>query len=93
MVNLIDSELDNERLVVIWNTIEDKTDDIDIKDYAKRKRENLIRLRESKKESDKNKNAFDLKYAELIEKEIKEVQSYEESLHNKSKRSRRHLKK
>lgn len=78
MVNLIDSEIDNERLVVIWNAIEDKTTDPDIKDYAHNKRVNLQRLREAKRESDINKNGFDLKYAELIEREMKEVQDYEE---------------
>lgn len=37
---LKESNDDNKRLVVIWNAVEERTDDPEIKDYAKRKLKN-----------------------------------------------------
>lgn len=75
-MNTIDSVEHNEALVVIWNTIEEKAIDPNIRLYAKKKRQQLTELRESKRTSDENKKDFDKEYMRLIDKEIKEVQRY-----------------
>ena len=58
-MNTIDSVEHNEALVVIWNTIEEKAIDPNIRLYAKKKRQQLTELRESKRTSDENKKDFD----------------------------------
>lgn len=75
-MNTIDSVEHNEALVVIWNTIEEKAIDPNIRLYAKKKRQQLTELRETKRTSDENKKDFDKEYMRLIDKEIKEVQRY-----------------
>ena len=75
-MNTIDSVEHNEALVVIWNAIEEKAIDPNIRLYAKKKRQQLTELRESKRTSDENKKDFDKEYMRLIDKEIKEVQRY-----------------
>lgn len=75
-MNTIDSIEMNEDLVIIWNGIEERTQDLEIKHYAKNKVKQLSELRESKRLSDKNKKDFDKQYAMLIDKEVREVQRY-----------------
>ena len=75
-MNTIDSVEENEALVVIWNTIEEKAIDPSIRLYAKNKVHQLSELRESKRLSDNNKKDFDKAYMNLIDKEIREVQKY-----------------
>lgn len=76
-MNTIDSIEMNEDLVIIWNGIEERTQDLEIKHYAKNKVKQLSELRESKRLSDKNKKDFDKQYAMLIDKEVREVQRYD----------------
>lgn len=73
---LKDSKDDNERLVVIWNAVEERTDDPEIKDYAKKKVKELTELKESFEESCKAKDELDKEYVSLIKKELREVQDY-----------------
>lgn len=75
-MNTIDSVEMNEDLVIIWNGIEERTQDLEVKQYAKNKVKQLSDLRESKRISDKNKKEFDKAYMLLIEKEIREVKKY-----------------
>lgn len=75
-MNTIDSTEMNEDLVIIWNGIEERTQDLEIKQYAKNKVKQLSELRESKRLSDNNKKDFDKQYAMLIDKEVREVQRY-----------------
>lgn len=75
-MNTIDSIEMNEDLVIIWNGIEERTQDLEIKHYAENKVKQLSELRESKRLSDKNKKDFDKQYAMLIDKEVREVQRY-----------------
>lgn len=75
-MNTIDSVEMNEDLVIIWNGIEERTQDLEIKQYAKNKVKQLSELRESKRTSDNNKKEFDKAYMLLIEKEIREVKKY-----------------
>lgn len=81
-MNTIDSVEHNEELVVIWNSIEERTNDIEVKNYAKSKVKQLTALREAKRESDKNKKDFDKEYMRLIDKEIREVNTYASRYHN-----------
>lgn len=76
-MNTLDSIEHNESLVIIWNHIEEKAEDQEVVDYARKKREQLDRLLQGKIESDKNKKDFDKQYAMLIEKELREVQKYD----------------
>lgn len=78
-MNTIDSIEHNESLVIIWNHIEEKADDEEVRLYAKNKVKQLSELLESKKLSDKNKKNFDRQYMLLIEKEIREVQKYDKA--------------
>ena len=75
-MNTIDSIEMNEDLVIIWNGIEERTQDLEVKQYAKNKVKQLSDLRESKRISDNNKKEFDKAYMLLIEKEIREVKKY-----------------
>lgn len=76
-MNAVDSKDANIELVCVWNYIEEKAEDQEVADYAKKKREQLDRLLQGKIESDKNKKDFDKQYAMLIEKELREVQKYD----------------
>lgn len=76
-MNVADSKDANIELVCIWNYIEEKAEDQEVADYARKKREQLDRLLQGKIESDKNKKDFDKQYAMLIEKELREVQKYD----------------
>lgn len=76
-MNAVDSKDANIELVCVWNYIEEKAEDQEVVDYAKKKREQLDRLLQGKIESDKNKKDFDKQYAMLIEKELREVQKYD----------------
>lgn len=78
-MNTLDSIEHNESLVIIWNHIEEKADDEEVRLYAKNKVKQLSELLESKKLSDKNKKNFDRQYMLLIEKEIREVQKYDKA--------------
>lgn len=73
---LKESKDDNERLVVIWNAVEERTDDPEIKDYVKKKVKELTELKESFEESCKAKDELDKEYVSLIKKELREVQDY-----------------
>ena len=73
---LKESKDDNERLVVIWNAVEERTDDQEIKDYARKKVKELTELKESFEESCKAKDELDKEYVSLIKKELREVQDY-----------------
>lgn len=76
-MNTVDSKDANIELVCVWNYIEEKAEDQEVADYARNKVKQLSDLLESKKLSDKNKKDFDLQYAMLIEKEIREVKRYD----------------
>lgn len=78
-MNTLDSIEHNEALVIIWNHIEEKADDEEVRLYAKNKVKQLSELLESKKLSDKNKKNFDRQYMLLIDKEIREVQKYDKA--------------
>lgn len=78
-MNTLDSIEHNEALVIIWNHIEEKADDEEVRLYAKNKRKQLSELLVAKKLSDKNKKNFDRQYMLLIEKEIREVQKYDKA--------------
>ena len=78
-MNTLDSIEHNEALVIIWNHIEEKADDEEVRLYAKNKRKQLSELLVAKKLSDKNKKNFDRQYMLLIEKEIIEVQKYDKA--------------
>ena len=84
-MNVVDSKEANEELVCIWNAIEERAEDQEVADYAKKKREQLDRLLQGKIESDKNKKDFDKQYAMLIEKELREVQKYDKMMRRKKK--------
>jgi predicted nucleic acid-binding Zn-ribbon protein len=73
---LKDSKDDNERLVIIWNAVEERTDDPKIKDYAKKKVKELTDLKESFEASCVAKEELDNEYVSLIKKELREVQDY-----------------
>ena len=75
-MNVVDSKDANIELVCVWNYIEEKAEDQEVADYARKKREQLDRLLQGKIESDENKKDFDKEYMRLIDKEIKEVQRY-----------------
>lgn len=76
-MNVVDSKDANIELVCVWDYIEEKAEDQEVVDYARKKREQLDRLLQGKIESDKNKKDFDKQYAMLIEKELREVQKYD----------------
>lgn len=82
-MNTIDSVEHNEALVVIWNHVEEKSEDEEVRQYAANKVKQLSELLESKKLSDKNKKDFDRQYTMLIDKEIREIQKYDKE--NKKK--------
>lgn len=82
-MNAVDSKDANIELVCVWNYIEEKAEDQEVADYAKKKREQLDRLLQGKIESDKNKKDFDKQYAMLIEKELREVQKYDKMIRRK----------
>lgn len=82
-MNTLDSIEHNEALVIIWNHIEEKAEDEEVRKYAANKVKQLSELLESKKLSDKNKKDFDRQYTMLIDKEIREVQKYDKE--NKKK--------
>lgn len=84
-MNTIDSVEHNEALVVIWNHVEEKAEDEEVRKYAANKVKQLSELLESKKLSDKNKKDFDRQYTMLIEKEIREVQKYDREVRQKWK--------
>ncbi len=84
-MNTIDSVEHNEALVVIWNHVEEKAEDEEVRKYAANKVKQLSELLESKKLSDKNKKDFDRQYTMLIDKEIKEVQKYDREVRQKWK--------
>lgn len=75
-MNTIDSKEANEELVCIWDAIEERAEDPDVKDYAKRKRQKLDRMLQRKIEKDRFKKEYDENYCREIEKEIKEVKGY-----------------
>ena len=75
-MNAVDSKDANIELVCVWNYIEEKAEDQEVADYAKKKREQLDRLLQEKNESDKQKKEYDKQYTMLIDKEIREVQKY-----------------
>ena len=76
-MNAVDSKDANIELVCVWNYIEEKAKDEEVRQYARNKVKQLSDLLETKKLSDKNKKDFDLQYAMLIEKEIREVKRYD----------------
>ena len=82
-MNAVDSKDANIELVCVWNYIEEKAEDQEVADYARKKREQLDRLLQGKIESDKNKKDFDKQYAMLIEKELREVQKYDKMMRRK----------
>ena len=82
-MNAVDSKDANIELVCVWNYIEEKAEDQEVVDYARKKREQLDRLLQGKIESDKNKKDFDKQYAMLIEKELREVQKYDKMIRRK----------
>lgn len=82
-MNAVDSKDANIELVCVWNYIEEKAEDQEVVDYARKKREQLDRLLQGKIESDKNKKDFDKQYAMLIEKELREVQKYDKMMRRK----------
>lgn len=82
-MNAVDSKDANIELVCVWNYIEEKAEDQEVADYAKKKREQLDRLLQGKIESDKNKKDFDKQYAMLIDKELREVQKYDRMIRRK----------
>lgn len=82
-MNVVDSKDANIELVCVWNYIEEKAEDQEVADYARKKREQLDRLLQGKIESDKNKKDFDKQYAMLIEKELREVQKYDKMMRRK----------
>ena len=84
-MNVVDSKDANIELVCVWDYIEEKAEDQEVADYAKKKREQLDRLLQGKIESDKNKKDFDKQYAMLIEKELREVQKYDKMMRRKKK--------
>ena len=84
-MNVADSKDANIELVCVWNYIEEKAEDQEVADYAKKKRKQLDRLLQGKIESDKNKKDFDKQYAMLIEKELREVQKYDKMMRRKKK--------
>lgn len=84
-MNVVDSKDANIELVCVWNYIEEKAEDQEVADYARKKREQLDRLLQGKIESDKNKKDFDKQYAMLIEKELREVQKYDKMMRRKKK--------
>ena len=84
-MNIADSKDANIELVCVWNYIEEKAEDQEVVDYARKKREQLDRLLQGKIESDKNKKDFDKQYAMLIEKELREVQKYDKMMRRKKK--------
>lgn len=84
-MNAVDSKDANIELVCVWNYIEEKAEDQEVVDYARKKREQLDRLLQGKIESDKNKKDFDKQYAMLIEKELREVQKYDKMMRRKKK--------
>lgn len=84
-MNVVDSKDANIELVCVWNYIEEKAEDQEVADYARKKREQLDRLLQGKIESDKNKKDFDKQYAMLIEKELREVQKYDKMMRRKRK--------
>jgi len=84
-MNAVDSKDANIELVCVWNYIEEKAEDQEVADYARKKREQLDRLLQGKIESDKNKKDFDKQYAMLIEKELREVQKYDKMMRRKRK--------
>ena len=84
-MNTTDSKDANIELVCVWNYIEEKAEDQEVADYAKKKREQLDRLLQGKIESDKNKKDFDKQYAMLIEKELREIQKYDKMMRRKKK--------
>ena len=86
-MNTLDSIEHNEALVIIWNYIEEKTEDQEVADYARKKREQLDRLLQGKIESDKNKKDFDKQYAMLIDKEIRSELLESKKLSDKNKKN------
>lgn len=84
-MNAVDSKDANIELVCVWNYIEEKAEDQEVADYARKKREQLDRLLQGKIESDKQKKEYDKQYAMLIEKEIREVQRYDKKRRKKWK--------
>lgn len=84
-MNVVDSKDANIELVCVWDYIEEKAEDQEVVDYARKKREQLDRLLQGKIESDKNKKDFDKQYAMLIEKELREVQKYDKMMRRKRK--------
>ena len=84
-MNVADSKDANIELVCVWNYIEEKAEDQEVADYARKKRVQLDRLLQGKIESDKNKKDFDKQYAMLIEKELREVQKYDKMMRRKKK--------
>lgn len=84
-MNVVDSKDANIELVCVWDYIEEKAEDQEVVDYARKKREQLDRLLQGKIESDKNKKDFDKQYAMLIEKELREVQKYDKMMRRKKK--------
>lgn len=82
-MNVVDSKDANIELVCVWDYIEEKAEDQEVVDYARKKREQLDRLLQGKIESDKNKKDFDKQYAMLIEKELREVQKYDKMMRRK----------
>ena len=84
-MNAVDSKDANIELVCVWDYIEEKAEDQEVVDYARKKREQLDRLLQGKIESDKNKKDFDKQYAMLIEKELREVQKYDKMMRRKKK--------
>ena len=86
-MNTLDSIEHNESLVIIWNHIEEKAEDQEVADYARKKREQLDRLLQGKIESDKNKKDFDKQYAMLIDKEIRSELLESKKLSDKNKKN------
>ena len=82
-MNVVDSKDANIELVCVWDYIEEKAEDQEVVDYARKKREQLDRLLQGKIESDKNKKEYDKQYAMLIEKELREVQKYDKMMRRK----------
>lgn len=85
-MNVVDSKDANIELVCVWNYIEEKAEDQEVADYAKKKREQLDRLLQGKIESDKNKKDFDKQYAMLIDKEIRSELLESKKLSDKNKK-------
>lgn len=74
---LKDSKEDNERLVILWNAVEERTNDPKLKKYAKKKVKELIDLKDSFEASCVAKEELDNEYILLVKKELREIQDYE----------------